>query len=248
MPFGFAEAGGRFHKRVEHRLQIECRAADDLEHVRRRGLLLQRFGELVTALLLGFEQSHVLDRDGGLVGEGFHQRDLLVGERPDFQVINDDDAEQFIAFEDRDAERRADRLEIRCFVGIFRIGLDIEDVDGPSFKCSAGRRAVAAGTIGIFLRPLLKIRRQIEARPHLQQLAIEAIHIRPVGAAQPDRILGHGFEHRFEIERGAADDLEHVGGGGLLLQRRRTIPRCAAARPRTGARSRWRSRPGRRKW
>jgi hypothetical protein len=27
------------------------------------------------------------------------------------------------------------------------------------------------------------------------------------------------FEHRDKIERRAADDLEHVGGGGLLLQR-----------------------------
>ena len=138
-------------------LQVERRAADDLEHVGGGGLLLQRFGELVTALLLGFEQSHILDRDGGLVGEGLDQRDLLVGERPDFQVINDDDAEQFIAFEDRDAERRADRLEIRCFVGIFRIGLDIEDVDGPSLKRGAGGRAVPAGTIGILLRPLHEI-------------------------------------------------------------------------------------------
>ena len=74
------------------------------------------FGEFVTALLLGFEQPHILDRDGGLVGEGFHQSDLLVGKRSDFEVINDDDAEQFIAFEDRDAERRADGLEIRRFV------------------------------------------------------------------------------------------------------------------------------------
>ena len=27
------------------------------------------------------------------------------------------------------------------------------------------------------------------------------------------------IEHRLQIERRAADDLEHVGGGGLLLQR-----------------------------
>ena len=93
-------------------------------------------------------------------------------------------------------------------------------MDGPSFKRGAGGRAVPAGTIGILLRPLLKFRRQIEACPHLQQLAIEAIHIRPVGPAQPDRILGNGFEYRVQIERRTADDLEHVGGSGLLLQRR----------------------------
>ena len=92
-------------------------------------------------------------------------------------------------------------------------------MDGPSFKCGARGRAVPAGTIGIFLRPLPKFRRQIEARPHLQQLAIEAIHIRPVGAAQPDRFSATVSNTGSEIERRAADDVEHVGGGGLLLQR-----------------------------
>jgi hypothetical protein len=34
-------------------------------------LLLQRLSELSRALLLGLEQLSVLDRDNGLVGEGF---------------------------------------------------------------------------------------------------------------------------------------------------------------------------------
>ena len=70
-----------FDERVEHRLQIERRAADDLEHVGGGGLLLQRFGQIVGALLHLVEQPHVLDRDHGLVGEGGDQLDLLVGER-----------------------------------------------------------------------------------------------------------------------------------------------------------------------
>jgi hypothetical protein len=55
-----AEAGGGFGQRVEHRLQIERRAADDLEHVRGGGLLLQAFAQLI-------EQSGVLDGDDGLL-------------------------------------------------------------------------------------------------------------------------------------------------------------------------------------
>ena len=43
----------------QHRLQIEGRAADDLEHVGGGGLLLQRFAQLV-------EQARVLDGDDGL--------------------------------------------------------------------------------------------------------------------------------------------------------------------------------------
>ena len=37
--------------------------------------------------------------------------------------------------------------------------------------------------------------------------------------AQARSRFGQRIEYGFEIERRAADDLEHVGGGGLLLQR-----------------------------
>ena len=39
-----AKSCSRLDQRVEHRLQIECRAANDLEHVGGGGLLLERFG------------------------------------------------------------------------------------------------------------------------------------------------------------------------------------------------------------
>ena len=51
---------------------MTCRISAD------RGLLLERLLGLV-------EEAHVLDRDHRLVGEGPEQRDLLVGERPDFR-------------------------------------------------------------------------------------------------------------------------------------------------------------------
>ena len=57
-----AQPRRRFDQRVEHRLQVESRAADDLEHVGGRGLLLQRLAQLV-------EQAGVLDGDDGLGGE-----------------------------------------------------------------------------------------------------------------------------------------------------------------------------------
>src|SRR5262245_31188029 len=37
--------------------------------------------------------------------------------------------------------------------------------------------------------------------------------------AQPCRRLDQRVEHRLKIERRATDDLEHVGGGGLLRER-----------------------------
>src|SRR5262245_4027705 len=80
-----AKPRGRLDKRVKHRLQIEGRAADDLEHVGGCGLLLQRFAQLVN-------QTGVLDRDNGLSSEVLDQFDLLFGKRTNFLAVNDDSA------------------------------------------------------------------------------------------------------------------------------------------------------------
>ena len=60
---------------VEHRLRVGDRAADHLQDLAGRRLLLERLLRLV-------EQPHVLDRDHRLVGEGLQQLDLLLAERP----------------------------------------------------------------------------------------------------------------------------------------------------------------------
>src|SRR6266540_1331656 len=46
---GIAQLHRGFDQRVEHRLQIECRAADYLEHVTRRSLVFERLLEVVCA-------------------------------------------------------------------------------------------------------------------------------------------------------------------------------------------------------
>src|SRR6266567_5520810 len=46
-----AQAGGRLDERIEHRLEIERRTADDLEDLGRCCLLLQGLTELATARL-----------------------------------------------------------------------------------------------------------------------------------------------------------------------------------------------------
>ena len=73
-----AEPRRALRDRIEHRLDIGRRAADDVEHLARRGLVFERFLQLALARLLGLEQPRVLDGDDGLVGEGFEQFDLAV--------------------------------------------------------------------------------------------------------------------------------------------------------------------------
>ena len=67
-----------------------------LQHLRGRGLLLQRLGEIIGALAQLVEQPRVLDGDHGLRGEVLHQLDLLVGERAHLLAVDDDGADQLV--------------------------------------------------------------------------------------------------------------------------------------------------------
>src|SRR5262249_21707848 len=78
---GATKAASRFNKRLENRLEIEGRATDNLEHIGRCSLLLQRFAQFLRARLHLVEQPHILNCDHSLVGESRHQLDLLLGER-----------------------------------------------------------------------------------------------------------------------------------------------------------------------
>ena len=71
---GLAEDAGLFADRLEHWPKVARRLADDFQDLGGRGLALERLLGLV-------EQSDVLDRDHRLVGEGFHEADLVRGER-----------------------------------------------------------------------------------------------------------------------------------------------------------------------
>ena len=79
---------GALDDRVEHRLHVRWRAADDAEHLGRCRLMLQGLAQFCVALLEFLEQADVLDGDHGLVGEGFEKSDLLFGEWTDFRAAN----------------------------------------------------------------------------------------------------------------------------------------------------------------
>jgi Ribbon-helix-helix protein, copG family len=86
---GIAQPRGRLHQGVEHRLEVEGRAADDLEHVARRGLVFERFLELAGALTQFAEEASIVQcnhrlsyqrlvtLDGALVEHSLEHRDPL---------------------------------------------------------------------------------------------------------------------------------------------------------------------------
>ena len=117
---------GNLHRRGddrdEHGPQIE-RRVDRLGDLAERAQLLDRARKLRRAGAQFAEQPRVLDGDDGLVGEILHQRDLLVGKRPDFLPVDDDAADQYIVLEHRHAKRgtRAAKLNDHgvCSAAVF---------------------------------------------------------------------------------------------------------------------------------
>src|SRR5262249_44199383 len=87
-------------------------------------LLLQRFAQLV-------EQSRVLDGDDGLGGEVLYQRDLFVGERPDFLTVDADRTDERALLEHRHQQEcpRAGHLDqlhnLRETFDVSRIGGEV---------------------------------------------------------------------------------------------------------------------------
>src|SRR5262249_9656275 len=76
--------------RVEDRLHVRRRPADNAEHFGRGGLMLQSLAQFCIALLQFFEQPYVFDGDNSLVGEGFEKSDLFLRERADLHTANHD--------------------------------------------------------------------------------------------------------------------------------------------------------------
>ena len=66
---------------VEYRIEVAGRTADDAQHLRCRGLLLQQFSEVACSCLQILEQPDIFDRDNRLVGKSGDQLDLLLVER-----------------------------------------------------------------------------------------------------------------------------------------------------------------------
>ena len=208
---GFAEPNRGLGDRLVHRSEVERRLADHLQHVRDRGLLVERLFGLV-------EQADVLDRDRRLIGERLNQADLLVAEGIDLHPRHADDADDVVSPHDWYAEDRVHVvLAVRrpVVLGVFE---EIRDVDGPLLdrRTPHERRAPDARRVRVLVCHELW---QTAARRHeAEHIAVAAEDVRPVAVAEPIRVLHRDVEHGAQVECGSADRLEDVGGRRLLLE------------------------------
>src|SRR5262245_53314921 len=177
----------RFNQRIEHCLQIEGRAADDLEHVGSRGLLLEGFGEIAGARLDLVEQPHVLDRDHRLVSEGADQLDLFLRERSYLVPCQRDHANRFSLAQQRYPKHGAQAVPLLYFgVRVFRVSQHVGDMNGLSFQNRAPDNA-SSPPVRNGLEMLLGSRRIAVGGRQMVSLAFLARYDSHIGFAQLGR-------------------------------------------------------------
>ena len=200
---------------LEHRLGVRHRAADDAQHLRRCGLMLQRFLRLV-------EQPHVLDRNHGLIGEGQQQVDIAPGKRSRFLARDTDSADRACGAPKRHHDPAA---EASCPGNVsghqvtVSIGLRIRDFD--DFPAIHLFKYQPPGNRHRERCPQHCIRFGTDRREccQLDRIAHNAKNGACVAVDQAVSAIGYGLKHRLHFGWRTGDHLENVGRRGLPFQR-----------------------------
>src|SRR5262249_29320417 len=118
------------------------------------------------------QESGVLHRDYSLVGKSLNQFDLLVGERLDFELVEDDDADNVVAPEHRNAKLGADRIDVTPRIAGLRIRLDIRNMNRSPLERDSPRNAVAAWRDGMALDEIDQPRGDVVVRRAVIRVAL----------------------------------------------------------------------------
>ena len=213
---------------VEHRLRVGDRAADDAQDLGGRRLALERLLGLV-------EQARVLDRDHRLVGERLEQRVLALAQALDLLAEHGQRADA-AAFphQRRDDDRRAEVHLQRGLHGRLRrdaLVAQVADLDqAPAADRLLGQRAgersrergadprLDLGGPGLAETPAGRVRHAEHRHVHLAVLVDDAQR-EGLRREQAVAALDDLLEHRRGVGHRVADDVQHLGGRRLLLQR-----------------------------
>src|SRR5262249_22292293 len=102
---------------------------------------------------------------------------------------------------------------------VFRIGLCIDDMHRRPFKQRPTGHAPTPRLEFQMSMLSFELRGKSVARPRPKGAALcWKRNVPYIGFGKPSRRLDQRVEHGLQIEGRAADNLEHVGGGSLLLQ------------------------------
>jgi hypothetical protein len=153
-------------------------AGDELCHLRR-----DEPGELRALPLDRLDQARIRNRDRRLVGEGLHERDVLVRERLRFTAGENDAADEVVLDHHRNRDQRSVVLGGTA-IGVFRIVVNVRDVDRLTFhrRPPSARRSVKS--MGMLYVPLSTLGVGV-VRDRAQEPVLEKVQGAVVGSAEP---------------------------------------------------------------
>src|SRR6516164_2049870 len=201
-----------FQYRVEHWGEVTWRGIDDLQHLGGRGLLLQRLARLG-------QQPRVLHRYDRLRGEILQQRDLLFGKRPNLGPARDNPTEKRIILPQRHAQESANTREFCSFLVHWLVdSCLIGDMNktGPIDQLPMG--VVWIGLVSLTYQ-LVKRCGQTAGRQGAKAVAVPYFQSANSHSAYRVCFFQYRVEHWGEVTWRGIDNLQYLGGRGLLLQR-----------------------------
>jgi hypothetical protein len=196
----------------EDRLRVGHRLADDLQHLGRRSLPLQRLLRLV-------EQAHVLDRDHCLVGKGLEQIDLALWRLAGLGPGDAEGAHRHVVLQHRDADDAPPRLgDMRQ--SVLRIGQEVFDRNRLSRQDRPpGDGALIGRHREQCARLLGHLRGPVALGSHVDQATVVAEDGGQLRLDQPRRAIEDDFEHGRHIGGRLADHPQNLADRGLVFER-----------------------------
>src|SRR3954469_4686205 len=211
--------------RRQHLVEVAARA-DRVADLSQGPELVDRAREVLPALLERLEELDVLYRDRALRGEGVGQRDRLVVEWLDLVAPQGDDAEDALVDQHRHSQQGADAPELAGAVPlVVRVGDHVRDLDGAALQPDPADDGAGVPRDRPVLDPGAVRVRPAEQMGEAVHVAVEQVDHGRVGAAEPDHVAHDRLEHRLQLELRAPDDVEHLAGRRLLLDRVAQAPR-----------------------
>ena len=155
-----------------------------------------------------------------MVGKGRDQFDLLVSERPHFRTGQNQDANRDTLAQHRNGENGAEIAQpLPLQEGVFWISLYVGDMNQSTFEQCAPERQASFGNDWNISDIIHVFGREAVGLGTIEDSVFLAGNGGLVGIAEPGCRFDKSLQHGLQVEGRPADDLEHVGGGGLLLQR-----------------------------
>ena len=202
--FRLTNAGRFLEHGRKHRREVAGSSGDGLQHLRGRGLLLERLPQFI-------EQPRVLDGDHGLRGERRRQFDFAVAERIDAAAPQPDHDHRLAIAHQRHADHRSIAFDLRLFLllveGIAQKVVDADDLtgDGGAADDRSGARRNDRLPLDFQIS-----RHQAVTSCKAVESAVQLENHRPVRAAKPRRSFRHTLQHGRQLELGPADGVQHL--------------------------------------